>query len=528
MDGQVVRGWKAIGLGETAMSDQVDFLEFELVGPAQHRLQPSAGSLVLEVRSETFNLPFPTLPATGEEEADLGALRVDPYQGETISDSGSPIDPWSLERSIGFGMTRHRPIRIAQEEVEVSQAKVREARRALYPAATAKFSWTSGTASNVDFREYTTGLQVEQPLFHSGRLIDSYRQALVNLQAAEKRQNKVRSDFAMDLAQEYYQYVAAKMARVLQENLVREAEEFYQKSQIRFNEGLLTRLELLNVESQMNQARFQRATSENDEVLARLKFVQKLGMDAHTAVVEVPLKFETPSARPIDIEEALALANRYRPDVLVNALVVQFHEYEERIAKAKGKWKIDLSGFAGTSASAFETEPLDAGEDYFIGLKASRNWGANSTNASVTKTKTSPRLGQTTRTESTVYSTEMGILDQLGNLTEIQQARVNLEKARRDLEESKSTIYQEIQEAYLSYKKSLLQLDYAKQKVAFREEQVRILQAQASLNEALPSQVLEAVMRLTDERAGTAQAISSYYVALAKLNKAIGLAGYYK
>jgi hypothetical protein len=35
-------------------------------------------------------------------------------------------------------------------------------------------------------------------------------------------------------------------------------------------------------------------------------------------------------------------------------------------------------------------------------------------------------------------------------------------------------------------------------------------------------------MRLTEERAGQAQALSNYYVALAKLNKAVGMSGYYK
>ena len=86
----------------------------------------------------------------------------------------------------------------------------------------------------------------------------------------------------------------------------------------------------------------------------------------------------------------------------------------------------------------------------------------------------------------------------------------------------------EVQEAHISYEKARLQLGYAQQKIAFREEQVKILKAQASVNEALPSQVLEAVMRLTEEKVGQAQALTNYYVALAKLNKAVGLSGRYK
>ena len=71
-------------------------------------------------------------------------------------------------------------------------------------------------------------------------------------------------------------------------------------------------------------------------------------------------------------------------------------------------------------------------------------------------------------------------------------------------------------------------MEYAQQKIAFREEQVKILKAQASVNEALPSQVLEAVIRLSEEKAARAQVLTNHYVALAKLNKAVGLADHYK
>ena len=481
-------------------------------------MESTSGKLVLRVRSKSGIL----LPATGAQPAGNSPVFT--------SALAAPSDPptWGLEEAIWFGSNRYRPVRIAQEEVDLAQMKTHEARRALYPVATLKFSWTTGTASNVDFREYTAGLQLEQPLFYSGRLIEAYRQSLVNLQVAEKRQGKVKADYGVELAEQYYQYIGAKASRAAQGGLVAEAERFRDQAKARFDKGLLTRLEVLNIEAQLNQARFQLANSENDLVLSRLKFIQKLGLEANSQLVEVADEFPTPQLHEIDPEEAVKLALQHKPDIQVNRLLVSFHEYERQIAEDKMKLKVDLSGFFGSSASAFETEPLDAGDDYFIGFKASRPWGANSATASVTKTKTSPRLGQTTRTDSTVWSTEVGILDQMQGLSEIQQAQVNLDKARRDLEDAKNSSVQEANEAIISYRKASLQLGYARQKIAFREEQVKILKAQASVNEALPSQVLEAIMRLADEKAGQAQALSTYHVSLAKLNKAIGLVGHYK
>lgn len=510
VSGEMVRSWKIRRPAGSGSSKQVDYLELVLTEPAQHRLESAAGALTVHLRPMEGMILAPTRGET--------PVVMPPPQGSLV---------WNLEQAGQFGLGRHRPVRIAREEVELAYAKVREAHRALYPAATLKFSWTTGTASKVDFREYTSGLQLEQPLFYSGRLMEAYRQSLVNLQVAEKRSGKVKADYAVELAQDYFQLIGAKISRRAQEGLSEECRNFLEKGKARFEKKLLTRLEILNIEAQVNQAQFQRANADNDVTLARLKFLQKVSLEPGTSV-DVPSEFESYVRQEVDLEEALKLAARYKPEILVNSLLVKFHEYEERIAKAKMKWKVDLSGFLGSSASAFETEPLDSGEDYFIGLKATHAWGPHSTTASMTKTKTSPRLGQTTRTDSTVYSSEMGLFDQLQGLTEIQQAQVNLEKARRDLQESQNAAFQEVEESYISYRKAQLQLEYAEQKIVFREEQVKILKAQASVNEALPSQVLEAIVKLTEEKAGKAQAMGNYYVALAKLNKAIGLPGHYR
>ena len=521
--GHLIRSWDIQPPAGETESDRVDYIEFQLAEPSEHRLESSPGKLMIYLRPKET----PPLPPTAGEPDPLSAATLAPSQAPVPLAPLQAPGTWDLGEALGFGMGHQRSVRVAWKEVELAQMKVREAHRALYPAATLKFSWTEGVASQVNFTEYTSGLQLEQPLYYSGRLLEAYRQSLVNMQVAEKRQGKVKSDYTMELAQEFYGYITAKLSRAAQEGLIKETQDSLQKAKVRFDKKLLTRLEVLNIESQMNQAQFQRANADNDLALARLKFIQKLGLEP-SAHVQIPDDFPTRTEKEIDLEDALRLAAHYKPDILVNSLLVKFQEYEERIAKDKLKWKIDLSGFIGTSAAAFETEKLDAGDDYFVGFKATHAWGANSTTTSVTKTKTSPRLGQTTRTDSTVYSAEMGILDQLQGLSEIQQAEVNLEKARRDLEDARMVAFQEVQESYISYQKARLQLEYAGQKISFREEQAKILKAQAGLNEVLPSQVLEAVVKLTEERVGQAQALGNYYIALAKLNKAVGLPGHYR
>lgn len=523
LNGLLARGWKVHYPAGAADSDQVDYLSVELSQPSEHLIERANGRLLVRLRPKHPLYPFALRPASplGPEGGTSS-----PVEGRQAADQGRF---WTFQEALSFGLDRHRPVRIATEEVELAEMKVREARRALYPSAKLRFTWTEGTASELDFTEYQTGLQMEHPLYYSGRLMETYRQSLVNLQVAEKRKAKVKADYALEVAEAYYELMGAQANLSVQEGLIEEAQRVLDQVEARLEKKLLTPLERLNVQAQLNQARFQRANAENDLLLARMKLHQRLELQPDAAVsVEVPPSFPPPSDSPIDLEEALQLSRQYRSDIQINALLVEFHEFEERIQEAKGKLQVDLSGFFGSSASAFETEPLDSGDDYFIGVKAKRNWGPHGMEVNVTDTHTSPRLGQTTRTDSTVYSAEMGILDKLESFSEVQQARINLAKARRDLAEARATVYREVQEAYISFQKARLQLEYARQKIQFRQEQAKIVEAQASLNEALPSQVLEAVMKVREEQVGEVQALTAYYVALAKLNKAIGLTGHYQ
>ncbi len=548
LEKSIIRGWHLFRSQADDPNQGVDYLVFDLAGPAEHLMEPTDGKLVLRVRlknpanPEKFEVRNPgfgfrTLaappPALRPEEEEF-QLGVEPEKVPAQSPvlvpmaappAGSPL--WSLESVLEFGLSRHRPIQVAREEVQLAEMKLREARRAFYPGVTLKYSWTQGIASNVGFTEVTEGVQVEQPLYYSHRLQDAYRQAVVNLQVSEKRQSKVRADFSLEIAQAYYQLVGAQAGLETQRGFLEETQKFFDQVKARFEKGFLTRMEVLNVESQVNQARFQRATAENDLQLARLKFLQRVKLEP-TAVADVPAQFPPIVKNEVDLEEAFQLANQYRPEVQLNTLLVEFNELEIRVAKKKSGLKVDLSGFYGSSGSAFETERLSLGNDYFIGVKATQALGPHGLSMSATDTHTSPRLGQTTRTDSKVYSAELAIANQLQGMSEVQQARVGLEKAKNDLEDAKALIYQEVQEAYISYNKARLQLEYAKQKVEFREEQLKILKAQSSLNEILPSQVLEAMMRLNDDRASQIQAQTNYYVALVKLNKAVGLPSHYQ
>jgi outer membrane protein TolC len=117
---------------------------------------------------------------------------------------------------------------------------------------------------------------------------------------------------------------------------------------------------------------------------------------------------------------------------------------------------------------------------------------------------------------------ELGLLDGLQHFSEEKSAELGYKKAKDELEQARNTVIKEVKESYLNYKKGLVQVMSNLNKIKYKEEELKITKARAELNEASLSELVQAYMGMTDERAYYVEALGSLYQSLAKLNKATG------
>jgi len=426
---------------------------------------------------------------------------------------------------IGIGMENYLPLVIAEEEVRLNDLKVDEAKRGLYPTATAKYTTTDGMTSGVEFVEKSYGMQVEQPLYYGGRLKLTLKQAQVNRQVSQTKFDKVETELIAKVTETFYSMVTAQLNFQDQQELLNDSRKILELAQKKYEAGLTTKLEFMNVQSQCNQVDYQLEVATKDLDVARLNLLQAMGVDS-TADIFVDFDSDC-KGFDVDINKCLLLAYQNRPELHMNELLQEASEYEERIAKSKDDFKVDFTGFLGQSGGAYKTEPLNVGSDWYLGFKASKPWMGNTGSYNFTQNKTSPKLGQNTRTGGTSHSFEFGILNNLTGKSEKQTALINKLKAESDLIDIEKTINLEVREAYNNYDKAVMQINNALDKIEFRKEELKVLQAQSEINEALLSQVLEAMVKLNDEKALYHQAIASYKTAVANLNKAVGLIDYF-
>lgn len=432
---------------------------------------------------------------------------------------------YSFNDCLQIATVNSMQLTIAEEDIKLNDMKINEAKRGLYPTATAKYTTSSGKAQDVEFTEKTYGMQVEQPIYYGGRLKLTLKQAQINRQVAQAKYDKAQADVISKITETFYNFATAQLNLVDQKGLLFESRNMLSLAQKKYEQELTTKLELLNVESQCNQIDYQMSVAAKDVDIARTNLLQAMSADPQAEIkVGMPLDYKE---NIIDLNKCLFLAYKNRPELHMNELLEEAAGYEQKIAKSKDDIKVDFTGFMGQSGSAYVTEPLNMGSDWFVGVKASKPWLGNTGSYNFTQNKTSPKLGQDSRTQSKSNSFELGLLNNLTGYSEKQSALIGKLKAENELIEIEKSINTEVRETYNNYEKAVLQIQNTQEKIRFRQEELKVLQSQADLNEATLSQVLDAMVKLNDEKALYHQAIASYKTALANLNKAIGLMGYF-
>ena len=421
--------------------------------------------------------------------------------------------------------------RIAVEEVGLSRLKIREARRALYPAASLNYLVSTGrtTANTQDFEDKEYKVRFEYPLYYGWRLKYAVEQAISNVKATRQNYDKVVHDLRLEVELAFYSYIASHSNVRLQRDLLKDVEEIADAAKKRFDRGLTTRSEFLQVDSQLKQITYQVASAENDLSMAKLTLAQAMNIvdpERLGDLIDIDRDLMDLKDRELNVplEECVDIAFRYRPDLKTKEHMVEFADYGRKIAQSKDQFKVDLTGSYGSSGGAYETETLEMATDWFFGVKVSKPLGGSTIAASYTEDETSEKHGESSKTESISKSLEFGILDNLQSFSEKKSSDIASKKAMDELEQTKEAIIREVKGSYLDYKKGLAQARVNLNKIQYRKEELKVAKARAELYSISFSELLQAHISLTDERSFYIESLVSLHQSLARLNKATGYA----
>ena len=458
------------------------------------------------------------LPETTEERpAPLEELKRKPL----VYNQGLTYLSKELSSFVDLGIKNNQPLQVARQETELAQFKIIEAQRNLFPTLKISGYNTQGDVYKVKYEEWEPGVEVTQPLFHGGQLVNAVKQAKVDLEITKKNYDRLKLELIQKTETAYYNLVVAKMHLKLKGALLQEAKGMLEKIEKLSQAGMVIPLEVNGARAWFQQLQFQIDTIKREVLMAELTLKQVLNTK------EIP-KIETPQLLKakklnIDLSTCVETALLNNPEIHLSTLLVKFNDYSRKIKRSEvNGFTVDLTSSYGSYSGHYIGYPWEDTDNWFAGIKITKPWGGSTLNTSYTTETTTARFGQTSPTKYKMVSADFSVLDNLKRLSDKKRADIDVQRSLSDFNETAKTVTFEVQDAFLNYQKAILQLNTAEIEMKFRRSETDVIKIRAMVGEANLSSALESVYNLSETQAKYIQALANYQASLANLKKATG------
>jgi outer membrane protein TolC len=452
--------------------------------------------------------------------------------GMKASEENKPVQVLSLKECMAIAEKNHLPLQIAKKSIKLAEIRVFEARRNLLPTVTIGFEESTGRVNDRAYISKKNFFEGQQPVFHGGELHYNLKQTQANLEITRNDYDRIRNELVLQVKKAYYSLAKAKENLRIQQELSAETDKIYEMVKSQHDAKIATKLEFLNVSSQVGQVKYQLASASGDESVAELILKQAMNINTNDRidiVTSPPLK-----KIDIDFQNALGMALVNRPEMRINLLMIDYYNYGKGIARAKGLPKVDILGQWGMAKDEYMSLDQGPGDDrkmsqqWYAGVKASMPLWGSTAEYSWTREQWVPSVSVYQGTESDTHALKLKILDKLGYYSDMRLAQIDYEKARQELIKIRQDVTLEVREGCFNYEKALIQLDTASSKVEYQAKDLEVSRMKRSLDEMADSNVVESMIKLAQEKFGYAQAVSDCRISLASINKAIGVEDFYK
>jgi len=452
---------------------------------------------------------------------------------------GEEAKVFMLEECVEIAIRNHLPLKTTKKSMKLAEWRLWEARRNLLAKVGVKMEEHTGKIGGRRFYGKSTLVDIQQTVFHGGEYVYTMMQAETNVKIVKREYARIKNDLILQVKKGYYTLAKSKENLKLQKELAEEVLRIYGMVTKQYEGGIAGSLELLNVTSQMNQVRFQFTSAKGDVELAELILKQAMNVDVSERIDII----DNMEFKKVDVvfEKALPDALVHRPEMQISSMMVQYYIYELKVARAKNWPKIDFIGSFGMAKEEYISK--DAGPDpatgatdadqkleqqWYAGVKCSIPLWGSTGEYSYTKEVWAPVVSAYRGSETITNSYKFNFLDNLAQYSEKYAADVDFDKARQELIKAKQDVTLEVRESCFNYEKALLQLETAVNKVKYQESDLEMTKFRRQMDEVQDSNVVDSMIKLSQERFGYAQAVTDCNIAVASICKAVGASDYFK
>lgn len=335
----------------------------------------------------------------------------------------------TLAQCIDYAVSHNVNVKRYANNVEQQKVQLSTARNSRLPDLTAgasqSFNFGRGLNSEnayVNRNTQSTGfnLQTSVPLLTGGRIPNEIAMSRLNLQAATADLEHARQSIALQIAAAYLQAVYAAEVVKVQEAQVAFSKIQEDRISKLFNAGKSPESDVVEAHSQVAQDEMGRTQAKCDYKLAMLDLSQLLELSSPDSIEIVAPQGETSPTLPPLPDRIFARAEGVKPEIQAEKLRLQAAEKNIRIAKAALYPTLSLG--AGLSSEYYKTSGYQAAS---FSKQLSENFN-----------------------KSIGLSLNIPIFNRLATRNSIRQAKLQQSEQALQLDETKKTLYKEIQQAY--------------------------------------------------------------------------------
>lgn len=448
-----------------------------------------------------------------------------------------------LEEVLDRAASIHVPVRAARERISLSHRKVLVALRNLLPEAAFEWQEQDGKLSGSPFNSQTYKFEFRQPLFRGGALWNALLREKVGVEAARREYDAVIGDLINDVSAAYFEYHRAIQVAAGQARVAGKVEQFAAISERKFTEELSSEIEHLNVQSLASQVQYDYETAKQEVEIARVELQQFLDLDIDAELrirelydVEALLaggSYDLKEAKAMpELPELVDLAYQNRPELRVESARLESSRFEEKVRSAELMPQADLVFEFGKTGEALDVNSVNPSlrRDYRLQLELNWNALGNTVGYEYENEENAPSVTQFQQgsgSEVKRHLVRAGVLDGLQDLVDAKEAEADRLDQIVELEQKEKEVILDVKQAYFDYQKAKIQVQSSVQRVNYRRRLGTLAQFRLEKNEIQISEFLQAEIDLLQELGTLHQALADYFKAKARMNRAIGIPGYF-
>lgn len=367
---------------------------------------------------------------------------------------------WTLQDCINYALKNNISVNTLRLSAQSSQQDLLQSKAALFPSVSGTVSQSlvnskdadpvvGGFATQASFSS-NYGLNSSVTLYNGGYLKNNIKSKDLSVQIANLNVQETQNDISLGIAQAYFNILLAEENKVSLEAVLTTSKEQLKQGKIKYDAGSIARKDLVQIESQVATDEYNLVNAGNTVRLNKVSLKQ---------ILQLPVSYELNISTPDTIVastsspallNALEDAMNTRPEVKNKDLSVQLAQIELEKVRANVKPTVSLNAGMATGYSN--------NQNYHYFTQLNNNFY-----------------------QSLGLSVSIPIYSRRTNKTNIEKSKIVIEQARLSLLETKTTLGQQVEQAFINWQNAKAQFNAAESQLNASKESYDITNEQLRL-----------------------------------------------